>query len=179
MINIASGPLKSGGATLDQPLEHLSACHRRIEQRLATIERAAPVLWECREEALRALRNAFAFLDTSGVHHTEDEETSLFPRLADKLTAEQAAFIASLEADHEAAEDLHRELRQIVERIKATPTPDDALAGEYSAAASRFCALYRAHIAQEDSRLAEIGRALLSEGDLAAISAEMKARRGL
>jgi hypothetical protein len=73
-------------ATLDQPLEHLTACHRRIEQRLDTLERVVPFLRTRRDEALQAIRNAFAFLDGSGVRHTQDEEGSIFPRLRDRLT---------------------------------------------------------------------------------------------
>ncbi|MEP7364946.1 MAG: hemerythrin domain-containing protein [Acidobacteriota bacterium] len=179
MISIRSAAQSTAGATLDQPLDHLSACHRRIEQRLDTLERVVPVLWERREEALQALHNAFAFLDGNGVLHTEDEEASLFPRLQPKLQAGQAAFVASLEADHQAAHKLYAALRDVVAKIEAAPLFDASLAAEYETLVSRFCALYRRHIQAEDSQLIDISRALLTDEELAQISSEMKARRAL
>lgn len=179
MISIATGPAKSEGATLDRPLEHLSACHRRIEQRLDTLERAIPVLWERREEALHAIRNAFAFLDGNGTLHTEDEEASLFPRLAGKLSPAEAALVAALEADHRAAHTLYGELRLVARQLEESPVRREALEADYSDIVSRFCALYRRHIQQEDSQLIAMSRAVLSEEQLAEIAVEMKARRGL
>src|SRR5947208_5826795 len=90
-------------ATLDQPIEHLVACHRRIEQRLATLERAAGEL-DGRENAARdAIAAAIRFMDTNGAWHTEDEEMSLFPRLRPYLTPDELAFVDSLEAQHREA----------------------------------------------------------------------------
>lgn len=54
--------------------EFLMARHRRIEQRLAAMERAAAALGASREEALAALEAALAFLDTSGALHTETKK---------------------------------------------------------------------------------------------------------
>ena len=179
MISIRSGGRKSPGATLDEPLDHLSACHRRIEQRLDTLERVIPVLWERREEALRAIRNVFAFLDGSGVLHTEDEELSLFPRLLTKLQSDQVAFVASLEAEHQEAHKLYARLQASVGRIEATPEHDRQLAAEFAGIATQFCALYRRHIQQEDSKLIDLSRALLSREQLAESSSEMKTRRRL
>lgn len=179
MISIATGPRGSEAATLDRPLDHLSACHRRIEQRLDTLERAIPLLWERREEALQAIRNAFSFLDGNGVLHTEDEETSLFPRLTGKLLPEQSALVAALQADHQRAHSLYLELHAVVGQIEKAPVLDKALEASYAEIVGRFCALYRRHIQQEDSQLMDICRAALSDEQLAHISAEMKARRGL
>ena len=36
---LIQGPQEGEQATLDRPLEHLVACHRRIEERLRTLER--------------------------------------------------------------------------------------------------------------------------------------------
>ena len=72
-------------ATIDSPIEHLTACHRRIEQRLETLVNAAGHIPTNRTSALGAVKSSLHFLDTSGVLHTEDEELSLFPRLRPKL----------------------------------------------------------------------------------------------
>ena len=61
-------------ATIDTPLEHLMACHRRIEERLTTLERAGERLREDRPAALEAILRSILFLDSSGVLHTRDEE---------------------------------------------------------------------------------------------------------
>lgn len=153
-------------ATLDRPLQHLLACHRRIEQRLETLLRAASAIESDPEEARRAIANVLRFLTTNGVWHTEDEELSLFPRLrAHGLATEDDGFLRELEAQHERVE-------SVVERLReATPA-------ELAARAQDAVRSYREHIAFEESRLLEVAHAL-SEADLAAISAEMKARRGL
>lgn len=81
MIQIRSGTGGGELSTPDAPLEHLMACHRRIEERLATFERAGEALVERREEALKAIRSAFAFMESNGAMRTWDEEESVFPRL--------------------------------------------------------------------------------------------------
>jgi len=179
MISILSAGQTTASATLDQPIEHLAACHRRIEQRLETLERAAAALDTQRDEALQAIRNAFAFLDSNGALHTRDEEESLFPRLRGKLTVEQESLLTSLESDHQLARHLDSSLRLIVDQLASSSTPTPALTGELHDLTARFCALYRRHIAVEDSQLAAVSRALLTPAELTAISAEMRHRRGL
>jgi len=56
-----------------------AGCHRRIEERLATLERAAEHLNDRTGAALVAFRSVFEFMDSAGVLHTADEEESLFP----------------------------------------------------------------------------------------------------
>ena len=87
-------------AAIDSPIDHLMACHRRIEQRLDTMFNAAGLLETDRAGALAAIQNSIRFMDTSGERHTEDEEASLFPRLRQKLSSEEIAFLDSLEDQH-------------------------------------------------------------------------------
>jgi hypothetical protein len=61
--------------TIDTPLEHLSACHRRIEDRLATLGRAADHLGKSPDEALEAIRKSLKFLESNGAP-TMDQEAS-------------------------------------------------------------------------------------------------------
>lgn len=155
-------------SSLDEPLEHLMACHRRIEERLETLERAAAHLEDRPEEALGAFRSAFAFLDTSGALHTADEEESLFPRLMAALERGERAYLAGLEHDHTEAHRIYTELKLSLDR----PAQARHLV-------ERLCALYRAHIASEDEVLQEYARVHLSAEQLAEIGREMKDRRGL
>ena len=153
---------------MDAPLEHLMACHRRIEDRLETLERAAAHLEDRTEEALGAFRSAFAFLDSSGALHTADEEESLFPRLLPALEPGERSYVAGLEHEHTEAHLIYTELKASLER----PAQARHLV-------ERLCALYRAHIASEDSVLQEYAKVHLTEAQLGEIAREMKDRRGL
>jgi hemerythrin-like domain-containing protein len=157
-------------STVDRPIEHLVACHDRIEERLATLERAAEHLQISPEEARKALEAVFRYFESSGVAHTEDEESSVFPRLEPKLTPEEREYCEALERQHREAETLYAGVKNV--------PPTGSGFEEYRALVDRFCALYREHIASENNRLVEIARRLLSEADTREISAEMRLRRG-
>jgi hemerythrin-like domain-containing protein len=157
--------------TLDEPLEHLMACHRRIEERLNTLQRAAEHLEDRPEEARAAFESAFHFLDTSGVMHTADEEESLFPRLRPLLEPGERTYLASLEHDHTEAHRLYTELKQ---RVRGTADPLLV-----QGVVERLVALYRSHIASEDDVLQAYALQLLRPAHLTEIAAEMKQRRGL
>jgi hemerythrin-like domain-containing protein len=164
--------LEGGGAqaTVARPIDHLVACHSRIEERLQTIERAAENLDAHSDEAREALAAVFRYFDSSGVLHTEDEERSVFPRMEAGLSTEERDYIAGLERQHREADELYGQLKQI--------PPPGSQTSVYRQVAARFCALYREHIASENHRFVEIARRLLNDNDLAEISREMRARRG-
>lgn len=157
------------GGSLSRPLDHLKACHRRIEERLDALERIAAQAAARPEEAAEALKRVFAFLDSSGALHTADEEESVFPRLAPKLERAEMSFVAGLEHDHTTAHQLYQELKRL------------AAAGEYGAhfqgAVERLAGHYRKHIAKEDEMLDALCREKLTAAELGEISAEMAARR--
>jgi hemerythrin-like domain-containing protein len=175
MIQIKTGSETVERATLDEPIEHLKACHRRIEERLATLERAGAALKERRDEALAAIRSAFAFMESNGAIHTRDEEDSVFPRLRGRMTEEETAMVDDLEDDHLEADARYARLKAITARIEVGEPAE----GEFRQTAAGLCALYRKHIEVEDSRLVEVARRELTGEQLASISVEMKQRRGL
>ncbi|MEZ5356990.1 MAG: hemerythrin domain-containing protein [Bryobacteraceae bacterium] len=160
----------------DDPIEHLSACHRRVEQRLQTLARAGSAFASQRDEALRAIDAAVHFFATNGVLHTADEEESVFPRLAPKLEPAEREVIEALERDHETAAGLHAELDVLVQRLRGDPA-GEAPVEAYLECVRRLTALYARHIAVEDSQVAALARSRFSEPELAAIHAEMKQRR--
>jgi hemerythrin-like domain-containing protein len=174
-----NGP--TAGSTLDQPLDHLSACHRRIEQRLQTLERAGEHLEQRTEAALEAVAACFRFFDSNGVLHTADEEESVFPRLRPSLTNADLEFIKRLEDQHREADRIYVELKEITAELQAgSPQPPRVeLVARYRAAAGRLGELYRSHMAAEDQTLVALGKRVLSAPELLQISAEMKRRRGL
>jgi hemerythrin-like domain-containing protein len=164
-------------ATIDSPIEHLVACHRRIEQRLDTLVNAAGHLQDQRSAALAAITSSFSFLDTSGVLHTEDEEASLFPRLRQKLSAAEIEFVDSLEAQHVQAEEIYSRLKQLASQLSAQDDVDSRRVAEYVECAEALRTLYRAHIRTEDEVLTALAKRSLSEPELIDISREMRERR--
>ena len=174
MISIHNTPAT---AAITSPIEHLHACHRRIEERLNTLERVAPHLLTRTDEALAALQAVFWFFDSSGVTHTADEEESFFPRLAGKLTPEESGFLEALELEHSRAEAIYDELKCCVAEFEKPPTEEDQK--QYAELAGALCSLYRQHIRNEDARFAGLAARALTPDDLDAISKEMRQRRGL
>lgn len=160
-------------ATPDDPAAFLYACHRRIEQRMDTIERAAAALEARPEEALRALEAALEFLATAGALHTADEEESIFPRLRSHVERSGLPWLAELEHDHADAERLAAALRRAVEDFRrGCGNP-----AELQQLAARLTALYRRHIAIEDETLLGAVRTLLTPEERAAAGEEIRRRR--
>ncbi len=170
----AKGPAQS--ATLDRPLDHLMACHRRIEDKLSVLERASAHMEDRTEEALRACHSVFTFLDSSGVFHTEDEEESMFPRIRLHATAEELVYLDTLEAQHREVEGCVARVKSLAKQLERDPVPMHNLKA-FAEAVAKLVSLYRAHIASEDQALTEIGRARLDEVALAEIAFEMRLRR--
>ena len=158
-------------ATVDQPLDHLVACHGRIEERLNILERAAVALNERPEEARAALATVFRHFDTAGVLHTRDEEESVFPRLLLRASDAERYYLTDLERQHREAEEVYSLLGDV-------PVPGTDLA-PYLALVHRFCWIYRAHIASENEHLIDTARRLLSVEDLAEVAGEMRLRRSV
>jgi len=172
---IPASQLFSGDAvpSPDNVEQFLMACHRRIEQRLEALERAAAALEENTAQALAAFDAVFRFLDSSGALHTEDEEDSLFPRLRARMEPGERTYLAGLEHDHAEAGMVSRRLRALIARAAEGSLDAPAIRG----AVEEFTALYRRHIASEDSALTTYARSLLTTEDHAAIANEMRARR--
>ena len=167
------------GSTIDRPLEHLTACHRRIEQRLDTLERVADHLTDKRGEALEAMEACFRFFESNGILHTADEEESVFPRLQPRLNDAEQKFIAQLEDQHGEADRLYAELKAIAAQLEDGQTVSGEPQQRFRTAAGRLAELYRSHIATEDGTLIALGQRVLSLAELTEISREMKRRRGL
>lgn len=174
VADLLRGPRPAGSP--HDPLEHLTACHRRVEHRLETLARAIAALPGQPAEALAAIDAALAFFATNGVRHTEDEEMSLFPRLLPKLTASERVVIELLEQEHGEAGLLHTELERLAVRLHEG-VPDETAIEAFEACLRRLASLYGRHIAIEDTQVAGFARSRLNAVELAAISAEMKGRR--
>jgi hemerythrin-like domain-containing protein len=157
------------------PIEHLVACHRRIEQRLDVLERAGSLLDQVPEASLIAIANSLRFMDVSGVLHTVDEEESVFPRIREAASPEEIAYLDNLEAEHREADSLYVRLKEVSASLLDGVTPE--LIQEYRELVARLGAAYRSHIASEDTILVALGRRVLTATELETIQSEMRARR--
>ena len=163
--------------SFDEPLEMLAACHERIEEKLALLERLAPHLETkgCDAEAKSAAQSVLRYFDTSGVFHHQDEDDDLFPLLRVRAAArgrpEIAAAIEELEREHETMDSQWRRLRQ---RLLAIAEGEPRLDREEVA---RFAWLYRRHMDRETAAVLPFAREALEAADRAALGERMAARR--
>jgi hemerythrin-like domain-containing protein len=147
----------------DDPIAQLERSHRRLEERLAELRGGDP----------DAVLDAIAWFERSVTRHEEDEERSLFPRLAGEPALERT--LRTLAVEHVAHRELHEKLRALAE-----PWPGRAPTAEERAELTRLVAeldeAYRRHIALEERELFPAARRLEAD-ELAGIAAEMAARR--
>jgi hemerythrin-like domain-containing protein len=166
----------------DEPLGLLSDCHRRIEHFLSVLTAIAGQTAGGALDASRRsqLEGALQYFAVAAPRHTDDEEQSLFPRLAaslDTRAAEALDMMRRLERDHAEAGQHHT----AVDRLVRDWLRDDALHAEavrtLRAALAQLQALYARHIAVEDQHLFPAAARILSADDLRHIGREMAARR--
>jgi len=183
---------ESGGAatvavSIQDPLQHLVACHERIEERLQTLERVSGRLRsdseEKRQEAREALDKALEFLETMGTLHTQDEEQSVFPRLLANGRDEGPMLMeltSMLEGQHREKEAVFKKLLDHVAAFPPAPAPpSEQQASLFEGFVAQLAGLYRPHIMIENQRLIPLSTEYLHEPDLEQIREEMRNRRGL
>jgi hemerythrin-like domain-containing protein len=137
----------------------LERCHRRLEETLATL--ATP--------SRQALDEALAFIDRAVRRHEDDEEQSLFPRLA--RVPQLAPLLDRLTVQHRDQTALVEELRALL----ADARPDE---GRLRDVVTRLSDAYRQHIKMEERELFPAAKAALDADDLGGMASEMEARRG-
>lgn len=153
------------------PFEQLTRSHRRLEERLADLSETARA--EVLDEV--AVRDVSEFLARQVQRHEEDEEKSLFPRLA--TLPELADVIAQIAKEHLAHHALHERLERIVRAFDfAKPTAEHR--AELTTIADALEDAYRTHIDLEEAVVFPAARRTLGPRDLEAIGEEMQARRG-
>ncbi len=175
-VDLLTAKAPAGSTTLDRPLDHLIACHRRIDDKLSVLERASEHMGDRTEEALHACHSTFAFLDSAGMLHIEDEEQSVFPRIRIHASANELNYLHDLESQHHELDACVSRLKSLTKQLERDPAPPDAREA-FAKTVVKLASLYRAHMNSENEVLTEIGRARLDEAALAEISFEMRLRR--
>ncbi len=162
----------------DEPMEMLGACHGRIGAQCETLLRLVPhtVAYGADVPAQEAARAVLRYFNTAGVNHHLDEEQDLFPSLlAADPTDATARLLAGLCTEHAAMLDAwHNQVAPALESLCSGVTrPLDA------AMVAAFVAMYRRHIAREESEMIPLARAVLLPVQLAALGHAMATRRGV
>ena len=166
-------------AGFDAPLDLLEACHGRIAQQCATLEKLCGHLQRHGNDAAAGQAAAAIckyFRQAAPLHH-EDEEENLFHLLLARLDAEHAAvgeLLALLAGQHRVLDDLWARLEGELEAVAQGTS-----AHLSNALAEEFAARNRAHLALENDRVLPAARALLTPADLARLGQAMRARRGV
>jgi hemerythrin-like domain-containing protein len=166
------------------PLGLLGDCHRRIEcflELLATITRSARG-GALSAEQRKAMETARVYFKNAAPRHTLDEEESLFPRLraaSDPRAAATLSLIEHLHTDHEAADEVHREVDALVKRWLVEGVLATEMARHLAGLLDSLSNIYQQHIAVEESQVFPLAGRVLSPAALEQMGREMAARRGI
>jgi hypothetical protein len=170
-------PLLPGSdvASFDDPLAMLVACHDRMRKQLATLARLERHLPEhgCDNDSRTAARAILRYFDSAAVHHHEDEEDSVMPRILARVP-EARTVAARLAREHEDLEGQWRRLRPLLSGIAA---------GQRAVLPPRMVLevadAYDAHLKSEEAELIPLAADVLTPDELRAIGREMATRRGV
>ncbi len=155
------------------PLGMLAACHDRLERQLATLERLLRHLPEhgADADARSAAHALLRYFDYAEPNHQADEEASVFPRLLARAPSARD-LIMHLEHEHDQLGVNWRKLRPLLAGIASGQRailPPALVHGVQ--------ATYAGHLAIENDQLLPMCAERLTPEELAAIGAEMAARR--
>jgi len=163
------------------PFTQLGRSHRRLEERLDELVQAsaAALSAETLATAREVARDVAGFFARAVQRHEEDEESSLFPRL--RAHSELAPLLDKLAREHREHQALHGRLDDALSALGAAG--DSHAAGgeamrELADVTDALVRAYRTHIEEEERVLFPAARAALDDAAIAAIGAEMEARRG-
>ena len=163
----------------DEPLEMLYACHGRIQDQIATLEKLVPHLARagCDAPAQEAARAVLRYFDSAGAQHHQDEEQDLFPLLrryaGERGRADVLAALDELARDHRAMEGVYAIIRARLAEVAEVRSP--RLDIEQVA---HFAWLYRRHIMREEAIAFGFAAEVLTPAERVDLGARMAARRG-
>ncbi|RDJ99826.1 hemerythrin HHE cation-binding protein [Paraburkholderia lacunae] len=170
----------SPGAGFDEPFDMLTACHEKAERMLILLERLARHLEECGADAdaAQAARDITRYFDVAGPAHHEDEERHLFPALTSQGLPARTAIIEKLQREHLTMSEQWKTLRIDLDQLVAGRWPVNMSTEAFGRWAT-FAALYRGHIAAEETQVYPAARQLLDDTARDAMGCEMAQRRGV
>lgn len=164
----------------NDPVGLMTACHRRIERFLKTLQHAAQHLAgrKLSPEEEEALSRALRYFREAAPKHTADEEDDLFPALIRHQPATAEA-VHALEQDHLRAARLHAVVDQIAEQWIRDGVLGEGAVKELKQALDDLALLYGEHIRTEETELFPRASQVLQAEELDAIGRRMAERRGV
>jgi hypothetical protein len=160
-------------------LAQLERSHRRHDEVLAALLEAARRFAAGRPapDDHQRVGDALRYFERAVPRHFEDEEASVFPRLAVRRP-DLAAELTALAAAHPAQLVLQQAVAAAAAALADPAAPVGPAAGKaLLEAADRLAAAHHAHVASEDALLEAAAGALTAQDD-SEITGEMEARRG-
>jgi hemerythrin-like domain-containing protein len=164
-------------AGFDEPFEMMKSCHERVHRTLGLLRRLAAHLQVhgADPSAVSAAGDVLRYFDRASPAHHEDEERHVLPWLRSHGLA---ALADRLHDDHRRMAQAWTAVRDDLCQVAAGAWPAD-LAGPATDRWERFAHLYEVHIVIEEQEAYPPVVAALAAGELAAVGAEMAARRGV
>lgn len=175
MINLP-GKAAATAPTFDSPLDMLHACHERIMDQCATLQKLMSHLpmHGCDTQAQQAAQAIMRYFDTAGKFHHQDEEEDLFPLLLATQNVYAEGLIQRLLDDHKAMEAAWLNLRNQLQGIA-----DGKSATLERNVVADFSLVYGRHIMLENTKLLPLSAQILNAQQLHDIGKKMAARRGV
>lgn len=167
-----------------KPLDVLFHCHQKIASNLEALRRASE---ELRKNEAEDCQPVFATIDTvlthfstAGIKHTEDEESSLFPRLRkykDEGVSEVFEAVERLEIQHTLAKSIENSLNRFFLAMKADEILDRNKVELFCDLSESLYDLYRPHIQVENEFVFPAAGKIMSVDELLEVGKEMYQRR--
>lgn len=167
-------------ASFDAPLTLLHACHDRVHERCALLQK----LWRhmarhgADQQAQDAASNILRYFDVAAPQHHEDEERHVFPVLLASGDAQLEQCARTLLQQHQDMAAAWQQLRPLLQAVQQGQTPDPRDLAAHAQLIEHFVALYEAHIALEEEVAFPAGFAAMPAQMQAQAGDEMAARRG-
>ena len=167
---------KASAPGFDAPLDMLHACHERIMDQCATLQKLMQHLpmHGCDTQAQQAAQGVMRYFDTAGKFHHQDEECDLFPLLVACNNDEANELTKRLEDEHQYLDEIWLALRAKLQDIAdgKLATLERTMIGDFSLA-------YGRHIMLENTKLLPLALRLLNETQLQVMGKNMAVRRGV
>lgn len=165
----------SAAPDYSDPLGLLRACHERIFQHSAMLEKLPRHFAEkgLDQEFCAAAEKIHRYYSTAAPHHHADEEQDLFPLLV-RHSLTIADTVNQLKQEHEQLQAQWKELEPLLAKPSSIENPT-----AFEAQALRFAEANRRHAQKENEEVLEIAHHLLGRDEQIKLGRNMAERRGV
>ena len=154
----------------------ISECHDRIRNFVAVAKKIGAAQGVPPEQIVSAAADVQRYFRHGLVHHVEDEERSLLPRLRGRAKEVDEA-LAKMEREHREHEAPLARLLALMDQLMADPASHARLAAAVASAAEELGAAFESHLVSEEKEIFAHLKRLLTSAEQAQVLAEIRARR--